>query len=192
MEKRAQNLVVPCCCLFVFIGIFFISSCAPTASRSAAASYRFYHPMKPVKAWDEDLQQCEASIRALHESGRNLLEDKKGSLRHCMEAKGYVYDAPPLPLNVSFEQRSSNEELFPEYSIIESVWHSPELAEKRADYLRGTGLSGVSVSPINFGLQGTWFRVLVGSAESRKELYGLLHELRIENGLQHAKVIRIR
>ncbi len=148
--------------------------------------------MKPVKYWEEDLEQCDSSIQALHSSGRNLLEDKKDSLRHCMEAKGYVFGGPPMPLDVSFEQRSANEELFPEYSILESVWHTSELAEKRAEYLRGTGLSDISVSPIDYGIRGKWFRVLISSAESRKELYGQLSALRQENGLQHAKVIRIR
>ncbi len=192
MEKRLFVSVRFFSCILLCLGIFFISSCASKTGRNAGAAYNFYHPMKPVQAWEEDLDQCQESIRVLHSSGRNLLEDKEQSLRHCMEAKGYVYNAPPMPVNNSFEQRSTNEELFPEYSILESVWHSPELAEKRAVYLRGTGLSNVSVSPVNLGMQGTWFRVLIGSAESRNDLFGLLRDVREGNGLQHARVIRIR
>ncbi len=192
MEKRSFVTLRFCCCILLFLSLFFISSCAPVGGKHSGAAYNFYHPMKPVQAWDEDLDQCEESIRVLHASGRNLLEDKAQSLRHCMEAKGYVFDAPAMPVDASFEQRSSNDELFPEYSILESVWHSPELADKRAFYLRGTGLSDVSVSPVNLGMRGTWFRVLIGSAESRNELFGLLHDVREGNGLQHARVIRIR
>ncbi|MFW5733975.1 MAG: SPOR domain-containing protein [Oceanidesulfovibrio sp.] len=149
----------------------------------------YYHPKKPVSAWDQDMSHCRDTAKFLLETGRGLSGGgMQAEIKDCMQAKGYHYgaDAPPVVDEVS---ASATDTAQTEYNVLESTWHTEQLAQERLDYLRRTDIRGAFIRP-HPTAEGTWYRVLIGSRETLSGAKQLQYELWHEHNLRHTYIVK--
>lgn len=130
-----------------------------------ASQKPYYHPKKPQSVWEADLEHCRINVEELYYTGRLIQPDIESGIEHCMRAKGYVYghDPHPEPEAASRDFLDTSET---EFSILESAYHTQDLAEKRRQYLLKTGVRGVFLRAKDLGSEGLWFWVMIGSYET--------------------------
>jgi hypothetical protein len=147
--------------------------------------FAMYHPNKTFSRWDEDLKHCRSTVMALRDSGRLEFDSTDAGVQHCMEAKGYVYGFRPFPEPTQAFGGENGE-----FVILESTWHSRELAENRAEYLKRTGIWNVTIQRADFGEFGVWQQVVLGPHDSVREAREQADTLFRSHGLGELLVIR--
>lgn len=161
--------------------IAILSGCG---SRSA-----YYHPKKPASTWDKDFADCRDTAKFLLETGRGLSGGGLGDeIKDCMQAKGYHYgsDSPPVIHEV---QASASDTAQTEYNVLESTWHTQQLAQERLAYLKSTHIRGAFIRPVQ-GQDGTWYRVLIGSRETLDGAKQLQYELWHDHNLRYTYIVK--
>ncbi|QJT10258.1 SPOR domain-containing protein [Oceanidesulfovibrio marinus] len=175
MTTRLSLLVLGLVCIAI------LSGCG---SRSA-----YYHPKKPASVWDEDFADCRDTAKFLLETGRGVSGGGLGDeIKDCMEAKGYCYgsDAPPAVCEV---QTSANDTAQTEYNVLESTWHTPQLAKERLAYLQSTHIRGAFIRPVQTE-KGMWYRVLIGSRETLQGAKELQYDLWRNHNLRYTYIVK--
>ncbi len=160
--------------------LVFSHGCKTTREQSS-----MYHPNKAYSHWDTDMQHCRITVSALKNSDRLMHENMDEGIQHCMEAKGYVYGFRPFPEPI---QATGGED--GEFVILESTWHSSQLAEDRADYLKRTGIWNVSIQRADFGEYGVWQQVVFGPHDSVRDAREQMENLFRSHGLNELLIIR--
>ncbi len=154
-----------------------------------AASTEYYHPKKPTGVWDADYLHCRDAADWLIKTGRNQTPTLESEIAHCMQAKGYVYDAEmPAPAHEE-AMAEATDDSETEYNILESTWHSQTLAEQRRAYLLGTNVPGVFIRKHETP-QGTWWRVLVGQHERLSGAKQIQYDLWQNYGLRYTYIVK--
>jgi len=147
----------------------------------------YYHPHKSFALWEEDLDHCHYSVKALKNSDRLLQDSYAAGVEKCMEAKGYIYGFRPYPQPPSAEGMYLPEGAV--YTLLDSTWHSVKLAQKRADYLEGTGVWSTAVRSWDSGTAGVWQQVLVGSYDTLQEAREARRRLVQSHGLSDLRIV---
>lgn len=149
----------------------------------------YYHPKKPAASWDKDLSHCRDTAKYLLETGRGLSGGgMQEEVKDCMQAKGYRYgaDAPPI---IEEASASASDTAQTEYNVLESTWHTEQLALQRLDYLRRTNIQGAFVRSHQTA-DGTWYRVLIGSRETLSGAKNLQYRLWNEHNLRYTYIVK--
>lgn len=147
--------------------------------------FAMYHPNKTFSRWNDDLKHCRSVASSLRNSGRLEYDSTDAGVQHCMEAKGYVYGFRPFPEPTQALGGENGE-----FVILESTWHSGELAENRAEYLKRTGIWNVMIQRADFGEFGVWQQVVLGPHDSVREAREQADRLFRSHGLGELLVIR--
>ncbi len=166
--------------LFLALALVFSAGC-----KKERTDFSFYHPNKPFTQWEEDMDHCRMTVYALKNSDRLQQDSVDEGIKSCMEAKGYVYGYRPFPVPTPAEPGDTGE-----FVLLESTWHSRELAQKRADYLERTGVWNVMVQQASYGDAGVWQQVVVGPHDTIREAERQRYRLEKDNGLNELIVIK--
>lgn len=148
----------------------------------------YYHPHKSFTLWAEDLDHCHYSVGALKNSERLEQQTFAQGVEECMKAKGYVYGYRPYP-----EPPTANGVGYaPDgavFTLLDSTWHTTNLAQQRADYLEDTGVWSTAVRSWDSGSAGVWQQVLIGTYDSLSEARRARERLIRTHGLNDLKIV---
>lgn len=168
------------------LALLLLCALATAGCQKQRQDLSYYHPHKPFSSWEEDLSHCKKSVSALKASDRLQQDTYAAGVEDCMKAKGYVYGYRPYPPPQNASYYGSGDR---SYYLLDSTWHSKELAQKRADYLADTGIWGVVVKPWDSGSAGVWQQVLIGTFDTSNEASRERSTLVKSHGLKDLTVI---